>query len=71
MTTEDIILIRHQLEDELKNALSTMEMKNTIPIIREKIKQNQAQCPHYDENYNFTYIDKCPYCGKILKKGEE
>lgn len=65
MSIMNIINTRKSLEQELQIALSTMEKKETIKQIREKIYQNQNKCPHFDSQYDLTWInDTCPYCGK-------
>ena len=48
----------------MQSALSTMEKKDTIKKIRQRIIENQKKCPHIDTNYNWEIInDTCPYCG--------
>lgn len=65
MNIDDIIATKEILDQELKLALSTMEKKDTIYKIREKIKLNQENCPHFSDKYNFVWTDDtCPYCGK-------
>ena len=65
---DDIIHTYQALNQELKQALSTMERKDNIYQIRARIIENQKRCPHFDNNYNWTIIDgKCPYCGFNLK----
>ena len=65
MNMEDIIATKTQLNNELRVALSTMEKKDTIYNIKQRIAENQKRCPHYDPNYNFVWVDDtCPYCGK-------
>lgn len=67
MNIEEIIKRRKALEFELTKALTTMERKDTIYEIRMRILENQRDCPHFSEKYNFTEEDgKCPYCGKIM-----
>lgn len=68
---DNIIAEKKQLEEELRFALSTMEKKDDILIIFNKIKENQAKCPHFSSEYNWVMVDgNCPYCGKKLKAGE-
>lgn len=64
---EEIIKERERLDRELRNALSTMEKKETVNEIKKQIKVNQSKCPHFDSehNFNLTWVDDtCPYCGK-------
>lgn len=68
MNISDIIATHQQLDKELRFALSTMERKDTIKSIKQRIIENQKQCPHIDSNYNWEVIDDiCPYCGMRLK----
>ena len=60
----EIIHTKNVLNDELRQALSTMEKKDTIFQIREKIAKNQERCPHYGAQYTKTKENCCPYCGK-------
>lgn len=67
MNIEDIIKCHEQLNNQLKNALITMERKDDIKEIRSAIIENQKKCPHYSNKYNWAIIDeKCPYCGMKL-----
>ena len=67
MNIDKIIKRHQQLDHELMTALSTMEKKETIIELREKIKENQEQCPHFSTKYNWVPKDeKCPYCGAKL-----
>ena len=68
MTVEEIMNTRIQLDQELKTALSTMNQKDTVFEIRKKIRQLQADCPHYSVQYSSLKVDKtCPFCGVTLK----
>lgn len=70
MKMSDIIANRQQLDKQLCLALSTMEKKDTIQRIRQQIIENQRQCPHIDNNYNWEIIgDQCPYCGMHFQTG--
>ena len=65
MNINEIIKNRQRLEAELKLALSTMEKSDKIQKIRREIKENQQNCPHFSQEFNWTSPDgKCPYCGK-------
>lgn len=64
ITIEDIIIKHDILEEELKQALSTMELSGKVKEIQAAIKELQAQCPHYSAEYNWVHDGKCPYCGK-------
>lgn len=67
MNIENIILRRKELDKQLYIALATMEKKDTIKQIRFEILENQANCPHFDSNYNWTIEEGyCPYCGKKI-----
>lgn len=71
MNIDEIIKTHDILQKELRMALSTMEQKDTVYQIREKIKINQSRCPHFSVDYNYVWVDdRCPYCGKFMKKGE-
>lgn len=64
MNIDDIINTHEFLDKELKIALATMERSNKIKEIREKIIENQKQCPHFSSKYNWTIANGyCPYCG--------
>ena len=66
---ENEIKSRYQeLNEELKDALSTMEYSDMITIIRNQIKELQDICPHNNGAYNFTTADKCPFCGKKFRE---
>lgn len=66
----EIIATREQLDKELHFALSTMEKKDTIQQIKNRIIVNQRLCPHVDTNYNWEIIgDQCPYCGLHFQTG--
>lgn len=46
-----------------------MEKKDTIFKLREAIKENQKQCPHYSNEFQLTWVDNtCPYCGKKMEE---
>ena len=65
MKINDIITRRHQLDQQLLAALSTMDRKDTIFKVRQAILDNQKNCPHTDGNYNWREkTNICPYCGK-------
>ncbi len=65
MNINEIIATKEHLEAELKIALSTMERSDKIQNIRQKMYENQAACPHFSPEFNWTSPDgKCPYCGK-------
>ena len=68
MTDIDLIINkRNELNEKLRNALSTMERKDDIAKIRLEILKNQRDCPHISSKYNWAIInDKCPYCGLTL-----
>lgn len=67
MTMEEIIATHEDLDRKLQIALATMERKSDIEKLRVQIIENQKQCPHFDNNYNWMPVDdRCPYCGKKL-----
>lgn len=67
MNIDKIIENYAHLNEQLKQALSTMERKDDVQKIRLKIKENQNNCPHASSKYNWAIIDeRCPYCGKKL-----
>lgn len=62
---DQVIRKKEQLNKELQLALATLEKKDDVKEIREKIHENQECCPHYSNKYNFVWEgNKCPYCGK-------
>lgn len=75
MTIDDIIEERERLDRLLRQAVATMEKKDTINTIRAQMRLNQSKCPHFSTKYNYTMVDGiCPYCGKsrcVPKTGEE
>lgn len=67
MTIDEIIHKRFQLENQLAQALSTMEKKTTIFDLRKELMQIQKECPHDSEKYNWVIKNHtCPYCGFIF-----
>lgn len=68
MTLEEIRENKESLELQLKSALATMEKKDDVKIIREKIKLNQSLCPH-SINYSLIKNGICPYCGFNYNSG--
>lgn len=68
MNIDQIIHDRAALNEVLKNALSTMEKKDTIKEVHFKLLELQSQCPHYSTKYNWAMNDNiCPYCGKKME----
>lgn len=64
MNIDDIIETRMTLDRELQIALSTMERKDTIYELKQKIINNQKHCPHASAKYNWEIANgTCPYCG--------
>ena len=53
-----------ELNNELRQALSTMEKSDKVFIIHNEIKALQDFCPHNNGNYDFSHDESCPYCGK-------
>lgn len=50
---------------DLRQALSTMEKKDSVILIRQQIEELQQLCPHkINDTYDFSHSDHCPYCGK-------
>lgn len=71
MNIEEIIKTREKLDHELQIALSTMERKDTIAKLKLAIKENQQQCPHKSDKFNWEWEDeRCPYCGKKMVGSE-
>ena len=67
MIIDEIIANHEKLDKELRIALSTMERSDAISEIRHRIIENQKQCPHFSDKYNWTIAyGKCPYCGFVL-----
>lgn len=70
MNIDEIIKRHESLEQQLKFAVSTMEKKDTIYNIRKQIIENQNNCPHFSDKYNWTIAyNKCPYCGFEFNDG--
>ena len=68
MNIDEIINKHRTLTQQLNLALSTMEKKDTVPKLREQLKDLQMHCPHFSNKYNWEPKDeKCPYCGGVLK----
>ena len=67
MNIDDIKTKHTELNEELKKAISTMQLSDKVFIIREAIKDLQNICPHDNGNYDFSNSDECPYCGKHFK----
>ena len=64
MNIDEIISRHEELDRELRIALSTMERSDKIKHIRTQIIENQKQCPHFSNKYNWTIAyGCCPYCG--------
>ena len=64
MNIDNIISNHERLDRELKIALSTMERSDRVFEIKKEIIENQKQCPHFSDKYNWTVAyGKCPYCG--------
>lgn len=50
---------------DLRRALSTMEKKDSVVLIKQQIEELQQLCPHkINDTYDFSHSDHCPYCGK-------
>lgn len=65
---DTIIHDKEMLDEILRNALSTMEKKDTIKETRLRLLELQQHCPHYSTKYNWTMNDNiCPYCGKKME----
>lgn len=60
MTIEEVCYQIKLLNEELQQAVSNMDKKNTIKEIRAKLIALQEQCPHNVAN------GICLYCGKRL-----
>lgn len=68
MNQSEIKTRYEQLSNDLRDALSRMELTDKVYTIRDEIKQLQALCPHGTESYDFSDQERCPYCGKKLRK---
>lgn len=67
MEAIDIKKRYNELTDELKKAVSKMELSDKVFAIRDEIKTLQTLCPHNVGHYDFSQADECPYCGKKFK----
>ena len=52
------------LNRDLKQALATMEKKDSVFLIKQQINELQSVCPHNNGNYDFSHDEECPYCGR-------
>ena len=68
MTIEEIKANKEMLEQQLALALASMNKKDDIKVIREKIQDNQNACPHCTD-YSLIKNNTCPYCGFHYKTG--
>lgn len=67
---DDIIQKHEELNKRLQIALATMERSNKIFEIKKEIIENQKQCPHFSDKYNWAVVDSiCPYCGFHFSAG--
>lgn len=68
LNIDQIINDKAVLDETLKNALATMEKKDTIRKVRLQLLELQNNCPHYSDKYNFNIVNGiCPYCGKKVE----
>lgn len=68
MTIDEIIEKHRVLNSELRLAVASMDRKNTITLIRERMKKLQEQCPHVSVEYDWEPVNgECPYCGKKVE----
>ena len=67
MEAIDIKKKYNELTNELKKAVSNMELSDKVFAIRDEIKALQTLCPHNVGHYDFSQTDECPYCGKKFK----
>ena len=68
MDIDTVIHDREVLNEVLRNALSTMEKKDTVKKTRLQLLELQNNCPHFSTKYNWVMTDDiCPYCGKKLE----
>lgn len=72
MTIDEIKSIRSDLEIKLQNAVSTMQLNDTIKFIRAQLAQIQSECPHKEGQFDYhTPSNKrCPICGKKWEEKE-
>ena len=72
MNIDNIISNYERLDKELKIALSTMERSDRVFEIKKEIIENQKQCPHFSNKYNWTIAaGRCPYCGFTFNEGRK
>ena len=57
-----------ELNFELRDALSRMQLTDKVTSIRQSIKDLQILCPHNNGSYDFSDTAECPYCGKKFRK---
>lgn len=54
----------NNLNRDLRQALASMEKKDSVFVIKGQIKELQGLCPHSDSIHDFSKENECPYCGK-------
>ena len=68
MDINEIKIKYENLNSELRQALSRMELTERVFAIRNSIKDLQQLCPHNNGTYDFSHSEECPYCGKHFGK---
>lgn len=68
MNCQDIHEQYKDLQTQLVDALSRMELTDKVICIRGEIIKLQNICPHDNGTYSFTNDAQCPYCGKKFKE---
>ena len=56
------------LNRELKDALSRMQLTDRVTTIRHSIQELQQMCPHDNGSFDFSTTNECPYCGRKFRK---
>ena len=70
-TAGEIVVLRRDLENALRIALSRMEYSLDVPRLREEIEQLKTICPHQADGINFALKDRCPFCKKKFDHNKE
>lgn len=66
MTGKEAYEKSQELKKELLLSLNNFEKSNNISFLKKAIEKIQEECPHLDNELNWTMADRCPYCGKWM-----
>ena len=66
MTGKEAYERSQELKKELPLSLNNFEKSNNITFLKKGIGKVQEECPHIDNELNWTMAGRCPYCGKWM-----